>query len=130
MYVNEFKDKIEKLLKEIDEEENEAIDLASEIMYDAMKKGLLVHVFATGHSHMCAEELFYRACGLAPIDPILVSILMQHEGAVRSTRLERTTGLSKTIYDSLDLESKEPFIIVSNSFNLLLIKFCSSILLK
>ena len=62
---------------------------------DAVSAGGLVHVFGTGHSHLLAEELFYRAGGLAQINPILVDALdaprrcrAQHppRAAVRSRR--------------------------------------------
>lgn len=110
-----YTEKIINLLKEIEEKENDNIIQASKIVYDAMKKDMVVHIFATGHSHMFAEEMFYRAGGLVQINPILEPALMQHEGAVRSTQLERLSGLSKIIYDSLDVKEGEPFIIVSNS---------------
>ena len=48
-----------------------------------------VHAFGTGHSHMLAEELFYRAGGLVRVRPILFEGLMLHAGAELSTRLER-----------------------------------------
>ena len=115
MYNELFNKKIVDLINELDINEEDNLNKASELMFNAMKSGLFVHVFATGHSHMFSEELFYRACGLVQIDPILVPILMQHEGAVRSTSLERTRGLAKIIYDGLDLKPNEPFIIVSNS---------------
>ena len=106
---------VTKLIDDIETKELDNIKKASKIMYDAFEKELLVHVFATGHSHMFAEELFYRAGGLVQIDPILIPSLMQHEGAVSSTKRERETGTAKKIYDNLDLKEKEPFIIVSNS---------------
>lgn len=99
----------------IDKYESSNINKACEIIVDAfINKGIL-HVFATGHSHMFSEELFYRAGGLVPIDPILIPPLMQHVGAITSTKLERKSGLAKEIYDKLDLKDGEPFIIVSNS---------------
>lgn len=113
--MRKYTEKIINLLEDIENQENDNIKMASQIMFDAMKKDLVVHVFATGHSHMFAEELFYRAGGLVQINPILEPALMQHEGAVRSTQLERLTGLSKIIFNSLDAREGEPFIIVSNS---------------
>ena len=113
--MKEYTKKIIDLLKEIEEVENDNINKACDIMYNAMKNDKVVHVFATGHSHMFAEELFYRAGGLVQINPILEPFLMQHEGAVRSTQFERLTGVAKLIFNSLDLKENEPFIIVSNS---------------
>ena len=113
--MNEFTSKIIDGIKLIDLEETNNIKSCAKIMFDAMIKGKVVHVFATGHSHMFAEELFYRAGGLVQINPILEPFLMQHEGAVRSTQFERLDGIAKIIFDSIDKEENEPFIIVSNS---------------
>ena len=106
---------ITNLINEVEEKELDNIKKASKIMFDAMKNELLVHVFATGHSHMFAEELFYRAGGLVQINPILIPSLMQHVGAITSTKLEREAGIAKKIFDELRLKDHEPFIIVSNS---------------
>ena len=113
--MNEFTIKIKEGLDIIDLEESKNIDLCAKIMFKAMKNNQVVHVFATGHSHMFAEELFYRAGGLVQINPILEPFLMQHEGAVRSTKFERLDGIAKIIFDSIDKKENEPFIIVSNS---------------
>lgn len=113
--MKEFLNKINVLLEEVANCESENIKKAATIMFESLKHNKLVHVFATGHSHMFCEEMFYRSGGLVGINPILVPALMQHEGAIRSTKLERTEGLAKVIYDSVDKVDKEPFIIVSNS---------------
>ena len=111
----EFKDEVIKKIETISKDENDNLNKASLIMYQAMRKELLVHAFATGHSHMFLEELFYRAGGLVQINPILIPSLMQHEGAISSTKREREEGLAAIIYQGLDLKDGEPFIIVSNS---------------
>lgn len=111
----EFTNKIIDGIKLIDIEETNNIQKCAKIMFDAMKNEKIVHVFATGHSHMFAEELFYRAGGLVQINPILEPFLMQHEGAVRSTQFERLDGIAEIIFNSIDKEEDEPFIIVSNS---------------
>ena len=118
----EFSKKINNIIEDITKNEEANIKKAAKLIFDAMNKELVVHVFATGHSHMFCEELFYRSGGLVGINPILVPALMQHEGAIRSTKLERNTGLAKIIFDSVDKCTIEPFIIVSNSLFLLSLK--------
>ncbi len=113
--MEKYTQEIINLITKLEQLEMNNINKASKIMFDAMKEDKVVHIFATGHSHMFAEEMFYRAGGLVQINPILEPSLMQHEGAVRSTQLERLTGLAKIIYNSLDVKENEPFIIVSNS---------------
>ena len=103
------------LIALVDSLESKNIKKSASIILEAFKNKGILHVFATGHSHMFAEELFYRAGGLVPIDPILIPKLMQHVGAITSTKLERKVGLAKEIFDNLDLKDSEPFIVVSNS---------------
>ncbi|WP_442185466.1 SIS domain-containing protein, partial [Rhizobium leguminosarum] len=59
-------------------------------MADADGDDKRVYVFGTGHSHMLAEEVHYRAGGLALTVPVLVGSAMLHEGAVISSVYERT----------------------------------------
>ena len=111
----EFSKKVNNIIEEIAKHEEANIKKAAKIIFDAMNQDQVLHVFATGHSHMFAEELFYRAGGLVQVNPILEPFLMQHEGAIRSTKFERLEGIAEIIYGSLNLKDGEPFIIVSNS---------------
>lgn len=113
--MNTFSNKIKQIIDNITSIEQNNINKAADIIYNAITNEGVVHVFATGHSHMFAEELFYRAGGLVQVDPILEPFLMQHEGAIRSTQFERLTGIAEVIFNSLNLKENEPFIIVSNS---------------
>lgn len=110
-----FTEKVLELINEIDEKETPNIEKASEIVYNAMREDKLWHVFSTGHSHMVAEELFYRAGGLVQINPMLEPFLMQHEGAYRSTKFERLSGISEVLYKSTSIKPGEPIMIISNS---------------
>ena len=113
--MKDFSVKINNIINDITAYEIDNIKKCAKIIFDAMNNSGIVHVFATGHSHMFAEELFYRAGGLVQVNPILEPFLMQHEGSIRSTKFERLTGIAEIIFNSLDLRSGEPFIIVSNS---------------
>ncbi|MEG1706156.1 MAG: SIS domain-containing protein [Clostridia bacterium] len=103
------------LINDIDKYESDNIAKAGKLIYNAMRNKGLLHIFCTGHSHMMAEEMFYRAGGLVQVNPILEPMLMQHEGAVRSTKLERLPGLANLIFNSVDVRVGEPFMVVSNS---------------
>ena len=87
----------------------------SESVADTIARGGLVHVFGTGHSHMLAEEMFYRAGGLAAVNPILIESLMLHAGAEESTRLERLSGMAASIFSDVPLKKGDTLIIASNS---------------
>ncbi|WP_347709295.1 SIS domain-containing protein [Bacillus sp. FJAT-47783] len=64
---------------------------------------------------MLGEELFYRAGGLVPVNPIFIEDLMLHKGAVRSSQLERTSGIAAHFMKEIDIKRNDVFIIVSTS---------------
>ena len=75
------------------------IRAAAELVADALAAGGVVHAFGSGHSHMLAEELFYRAGGLVHVRPILFEGLMLHASAPLSTALERMPGLAAALLE-------------------------------
>ncbi|MFC1878546.1 SIS domain-containing protein [Chloroflexota bacterium] len=74
-----------------------------------------IFIFGTGHSHMMAEEAFYRAGGLASVVPIFSSALMLHEKPALSSHLERTAGLADVLLDSYQAQGNELIFIFTNS---------------
>ena len=110
-----FSMRVTELLTKVDQTQRENMNKASSLIYESMKKDGLLHIFCTGHSHMIAEEFFYRAGGLIPVNPMLIPVLMQHEGAVSSTKFERLSGVAKIIFDGADIRKGEPILIASNS---------------
>ena len=115
METGQFSTIVRELLDRVDKHQQEPIQKAGEIIYQSMKNGGLFHVFCTGHSHMIAEEFFYRAGGLIPVNPLLMPFLMQHEGAVSSTKFERLSGVAKVVFEGADIRKGEPILIASNS---------------
>jgi uncharacterized phosphosugar-binding protein len=103
------------LLQEVETSGWESVRRAAVLVADTVAAGGLVHVFGTGHSHLLAEELFYRAGGLAQVNPILVDPLMLHSGAARSTRLERVPRLAAALLESEPVGPDDLMIVVSNS---------------
>ncbi len=73
------------------------------------------YLFGTGHSHMLAEELFYRAGGLPCIRPILCPDLMLHESAVTSTMKERQLERAASILKAYPMQADDLLLIASNS---------------
>jgi len=104
-----------RIVEEIAREEWLSIRAAAETVAGTIASNGIIHVFGTGHSHMLAEEMFYRAGGLAAVNPILIEALMLHAGAENSTRLERELGLAAQIFGEIPLEPGDTFIVASNS---------------
>lgn len=92
-----------------------AIAAASDAIEAAAAADRLVYLFGTGHSHLLAEEVHYRAGGLALTVPILEPTLMLHEGSVESTRLERTPGKAAEVLVRYPIGAGDVLVVISNS---------------
>lgn len=103
------------LIDRLLETERDHLEAAGDLVAGAIAADGLVHVFGSGHSHILAEELFYRAGGLAAVDPILHDDLMLHVSAVESTRLERQPGRGAELFTTLVVSPADVLIVVSNS---------------
>lgn len=94
---------------------NPSIAKASELIADALISGGIIHTFGTGHSHLLAEELFYRAGGLVAIYPLLDERLMLHKDVLSGSEIERTPGLAQALLQSHSIQSNDVIIVISNS---------------
>lgn len=106
---------VQKLIDGVLETQMTNIENAGRVVADTIMKDGFVYTFGTGHSHMMAEELFYRAGGLARIYPILEDALMLHNGAIKSTEMERLEGYADLILERYECSEKDCMIITSNS---------------
>ena len=106
---------IESLLEGIVNSQEAALEAAARMVGDTLKDDGLVYLFGCGHSHIMAEEGFYRAGGLGAVYPMLQSDIMLHEGAVKSSSLERKADLAQEIILRYPMTKKDTMIIFSNS---------------
>ena len=111
----EFFEVAREVLGRVEATQAEAIAQATELVASSLLAGGVWHVFGTGHSHFIGEEVYYRAGGLIPVNAILFPALMQHEGPVTSTKLERLPGLARVVLDREDVRPGEVLTLVSNS---------------
>lgn len=91
------------------------MEAAVEAIVAAARADRLVYVFGTGHSHMLAEEVHFRAGGLALTVPILAGPTMLHEGAVAGTAYERMEGIVGPIFDRYPIGAGDVLFVSSNS---------------
>jgi len=110
-YINNIKKIIEKI--EADSENN--IEKTAQIIFQTLIDGKRIYLFGTGHSHMLAEELFYRAGGLVNIQPVLIEELMLHISASESTLAERKEGMAAQLVNDYSMSADDTIIIISNS---------------
>ena len=91
------------------------IERAAEIIADAIANDGLLYTFGTGHSHVIAEDVAYRAGGLAPVDAILEPSLTGHQQVFKSEFMERVEGMAEVILDYYEISSKDALVVISNS---------------
>ena len=96
------------------QQEREIREAASYISTTLKNKGW-IYACGTGHSHMLAEEVFYRAGGFARVRPLLLPKLMLHESATGSTEEERKEGYAPLLFQEYEITERDVLIISSNS---------------
>jgi len=105
----------DRLLERLAGDEWPALLEAARTVAAALADGHTLHAFGTGHSHMLAEELFYRAGGLVRVSPILFDGLMLHASASLSTSLERLPGLAAALLADHQMSAGDVLVVASNS---------------
>lgn len=86
------------LLQEVQHTQQEGIEQAAQMGAAALQAGHLIYVFGASHAGILAQEAFYRAGGLVPVNPILPPGLTTDVRPVTLTsRLERLSGLAERI---------------------------------
>lgn len=111
----EYLENLSRVLDDIRNTQLGAIEEASEAFATALENDRSIFLFGTGHSHMLAEELFYRAGGLVKIQPIFEGKLMLHESASKSTEYERLEGYAQKLFDEYSMKENDVVVIISNS---------------
>ena len=112
---SEYLEKIKDILNRIETEEDEVLNRASDAVCDVIRRDGLVHVFGCGHSHLAALDTFYRAGGLACVSPVLDEDLMLHDGAAKSSRLEKMPGIAVETFRRQGVRTGDILVVVSAS---------------
>ena len=93
----------------------EALETAARKLAGSLRSGGMLYTFGTGHGHLLALEVFYRAGGLARVCPILDERLMLHLSASESTRWERADGLADELLARYPVKAGDVLLVISNS---------------
>lgn len=93
----------------------EVVDEVGDRMLDVVERGGRIHVAGTGHSTAMALEAFYRAGGLACVNPIVHAGLVPLLGARASTVVERSADLAPVLLAQAAPEEGELAFVFSNS---------------
>lgn len=113
--MEQYYQKITEILASIYNQQGAKIKQAAERVAKTISNDGIVHIFGCGHSHLLAEEVFYRAGGLVPINAILDPGLMLHEGAAKSSKLERLSGYAPLLLANYNVQPQDLLLVISNS---------------
>ena len=113
--MSKYLSEITALLERIETEESNALNSASDAVADAICRDGVIHVFGCGHSHLAALDAFYRAGGLACVSPVLDVDLMLHDGAAKSSRMEKMSGIASEVYRRHGVKAGDLFVVISAS---------------
>ena len=110
--MSEYIKNIVDVLMRIEAEEANALSSASDAVAEVICRDGLVHVFGCGHSHLAALDTFYRAGGLACVSPLLDEDLMLHDGAAKSSRMEKMPGIAIEAFRRAAVDSAKDLLVV------------------
>ena len=113
--MSEYLEKITECLGRIEKEEQDHLQKAALLVAETIKNGGLIFTFGCGHSHLPGLDAFYRAGGLANVSPMLDTDLMLHNGAAKSSRMEKMTGIAPEIFRRYTPSSNDMIFIFSAS---------------
>ena len=107
-----YLERIVDVLRRIEAEDAGALARASDAVAEVICRDGLIHVFGCGHSHLPALDAFYRAGGLACVSPLLDEDLMLHDGAAKSSRMEKMSGIAAEAFRRAGVDSAKDILVV------------------
>lgn len=113
--MSDYLNKITACLEQIETDERERLDAVSRLVAGTIKQDGLIFTFGCGHSHLPGLDAFYRAGGLANVSPMLDTDLMLHNGAAKSSRMEKMSGIASEVFRRYTPSEKDMIFIFSAS---------------
>lgn len=105
------------LLERVRDEESARITAAGEMVADTVVSGGRLFAFGAGHSSLAAQDLVYRAGGLALMNLLAVpgAVGVDVMPATLGSALERVDGLATAVLDSSPLRAGDLLVVISLS---------------
>jgi uncharacterized phosphosugar-binding protein len=105
------------LLQRVRDEEGESITAAGSLLADAVVDGGRLFAFGAGHSSLAAQDVVYRAGGLALMNLLAVPGVVGVDvmPATLGSALERVDGLASAVLDTSPLRAGDVLVIISLS---------------
>lgn len=102
-------------IREVAEKQDENIQRAGTMMADAIARDKLINIYAGGgHTTLAMGEMFFRAGGLANINPLMETALSVFNQALKYLELERTVNFGASIIRYYNIKKDDLVIIFHN----------------
>lgn len=111
----QYRAAVESQLAAAFERQAEVIGAVADAVAAALAARRWIWFAGTGHSHLLALEMFYRAGGLVRAVPLLDEALMLHQSASRSTEAERESGRAARMLAEAGVAAGDVLFVASNS---------------
>ncbi|MGW6732676.1 SIS domain-containing protein [Streptomyces sp. NPDC055013] len=114
---DQFFDAAIALLQRARDEEAENIEAAGTLLADTVAGGGRLFAFGAGHSSLAAQDIVYRAGGLALMNLLAVPGVVGVDvmPATLGSALERVDGLASAVLDSSPLRDGDALVVISLS---------------
>jgi len=115
MIFEKYYSEIITILEKIKNTQKERIESAAKMIAKVIENDGIIYIFGCGHSHLIGLDCFYRAGGLVNVSAMLDTDLMLHNGAAKSSKMEKMSGIAESIFERYCLTEKDILITVSTS---------------
>lgn len=116
MLTKKYFEKGFELLQHLQETQSENIEKAAEIIAQAVAEGHTFYAWGGPHSSLPVQDIFWRAGGLAIVNPIFTPGFCLEDGPIRlASFLERVEGYGSEFFNQIGAEPGDVILLVSTS---------------
>ena len=115
MIIERYFNIITSILEKIKNTQSDKINTVGGMVAEVIENGGIVYVFGCGHSHLAALDCFYRSGGLANVSAVLDTDLMLHNGAAKSSKMEKMHGIAAAVFERYCITKNDILFVISTS---------------
>lgn len=104
------------LVDHIQQTQLRAIEQAAEAVVEHIGETGRIFVFGAGHTSMMAQEVFYRAGGLAIVNPIFgPGVMLDERPVTLTTEMEHMEGFGRSLVRAKGVQREDALVVASIS---------------
>ena len=116
MLAKKYLEKCSELIEQLKDTQLQRIEEAAELIAQAVEEGHTLYAWGGPHSSLPVQDIFWRAGGLALVNPLFTHGLSLEVGPIYlTTFLERVDGAGREFFSKVGAEPGDVIILVSTS---------------